>query len=140
MIREDNTNIQAKQNDKLQMSTRLTNKYHDANTVTATNVSPVSDPFAAHNLNLFSSNSFGYYRKLSARLLLLDRFSRNMLGYSRNILRSAISPSIRYEFSTVYILVLPKVLGLSALRADEQSITRFERNIPAIRDCSRLRS
>jgi hypothetical protein len=140
MIREDNTNIQAKQNDKLQMSTRFTNKYHDANTVTATNVSRVSDPFAAHNLNLFSRNSFGYYRKLSARLLLLNRFSRDSLGYSRNILRSAISLSIRDESSTVYILVLPKVLGLSALRANEQSTTRFKQKIPAIRDCSRRSS
>jgi hypothetical protein len=72
MVRDDNTNIQAKQNDKLQISTRLTNKYHDASTITATNVSPVYDPFAAHNLDLFS---------------------RNSLGYSRNILRSAISLS-----------------------------------------------
>jgi hypothetical protein len=109
MIRDDNTNIEAKQNNKLQISTRLTNKYHDANTVTGTNVSPVSDPFAAHNLNIFS---------------------RNSLGYSRNILRAAIYLSIylSHEMSPqlVYILVLPKVLGLSVLRADEQSMTRFK--------------
>jgi hypothetical protein len=44
------------------------------------------------------------------------------------------------ESSTVYLLVLPKVLGHSALRADEQSTTRFKQNIPAIRDCSRRSS
>ena len=68
MIRDDNTNIQAKQNNKLQISTRLTNKYHDANTVTATNVSPVSDPSAAQNLSISSRNSLVY--------------SRNTFGYN----------------------------------------------------------
>jgi hypothetical protein len=87
MIRDDNTNIQAKQNDKLQMSTRLTNKYHDANTVTATNVSPVSDPFTAHNLNIFSRNSFGSTTTTHAippatTRSLLSQFARLLTQYS----------------------------------------------------------
>jgi hypothetical protein len=46
----------------------------------------------------------------------------------------------RDESSTVYIPVLQKVLGLSALRADEQTTTQFNRHILAIRDCSRRSS
>jgi hypothetical protein len=77
--------VQAKQHEKLQISTLLTNKYHDANTVAATNtfcsLRSLHDTQSQSLLSQFARllpQTFG------------SAISRNILRDSRNILRSAI--------------------------------------------------